>query len=252
MLLRQRVDTLCVCLENHNMSKDTNFYNKEGAVYSQKRYPVISTDYVHFFFKKRRAILMRMLRDISATYPQMTALLEVGCADGVIIRGIKSYFPKFTQLVGVDISPAMIAEAIGQSSGDIDFYVRDRDVYGAFDVVVEVGVVNLTDMEMEFIFVKKNMKHGGYYICSLASRTSSRSRLKFNHTDFANHLSFEEYEEAISSHFVIVEAESYGLFVPIIWKIPFLGRLLQLFAEVVGKICCPQLFHEKIYLLRLR
>lgn len=195
---------------------------------------------------------MRMLRDISATHPQMASLLEVGCADGVIIRGIKNYFPQFTQLVGVDVSPAMIAEAIGQSPQDMDFYVRDRDIYGAFDIIVEVGVVNLTDMETEFIFAKKNMKPGGYYICSLASKTSSRSRMKMKPTDFVHHLSFKEYEDALSKHFTIVSSEAYGLFIPLIWKIPFLGRSLQSIMEVMGKLCCPQLFHEKIYLLRLR
>ena len=234
------------------MSKDTNYYNKEGAVYSQKRYPELSTDYVHFFFKKRRTILMRILRDILVTHPQMTTFLEVGCADGVIIRDIKNYFPQLTQLTGVDISPSMIAEAIRQSPRGIDFYVREHDSYGTFDVVVEVGVVNLTDMETEFAFARNNMRPDGYYICSLSSKTSLRSRLKVKSADFSHHLLFEEYERAVLAHFTILKEESYGLFIPFIWKIPFLGRLLQPLAEVVGVACCPMLFHEKIYLLRLK
>ncbi len=234
------------------MPKDTSYYNKEGSVYSKKRYPDTSTDYVHFFFKKRKDILMRMLRDITTTHPQMSSLLEVGCADGVVIRDIKRRFPQFLRLVGIDVAPSMIAEADRRSAEGIRFLVRNaQEAYGAFDVVIEVGVVNLTDMETEFNFAKKHMKPGGYYICSLASKTSSRSRLKIPSTDFSNHLSFEEYERALSTHFFIVDQEAYGLFVPFIWKFPLIGRILQPIAETAGKYW-TRLFHEKIYLLQLR
>lgn len=232
------------------MLKDTVYYNKEVSMYSQKRYPETSTDYVHFFFKKRRAILMRILRDVVRMHPEASALLEVGCADGVILRNINEQFPQFKKLVGVDLSPGMVAEAIEQSPKDIEFHVRTNETQPYFDVVVEVGVLNLADLEGEFTFAKRSLKSGGYYICSLASRTSLRSRLKNTSIHFAHNFSFSEYEQILREHFSILEEEAYALFVPFLWKVPFLGRLLQPIFEVVGKIAWTDLFHEKIYLLK--
>lgn len=245
----RRVVTSFVYLKN--MSKDINYYNKEGSMYSKKRYPEVDTEYVHFFFKKRREILMEMIRGIVSEKNEHLSLLEIGCADGVIIQGIKKQYQKFTRLVAVDIAPSMVAEAQRTSHSSIEFYVRGQEgELGLFDVVVEVGVINLTDMNAEFRFVVEHLSQDGYYICSLASRTSLLSRLKIKKNYFQNHLSFDEYESEIKKYFTIIDSEVYGIFVPTIWKVPFLGRIIQRIIEKVTKPLVPSLFHEKIYILQ--
>lgn len=232
------------------MKKDTEYYNKEGHLYSQKRYPSIDTDFVHFFFKKRRDILMKMLGRIVNGKAGLT-LLEIGCADGVIIREIKNSFKNIIRLVGIDISDAMITEAMKiERSLGIEFYLKEANKhFGDFDIVVEIGVLNLTDIEKEFIFVKKHLKSGGYYICSFASNTSLLSILKIKKDTFYNHLSFDGYEKLIKDHFTIVSSESYGIFIPFIWKIPVLARFMQSIFEFVFKLI-PSFFHERIYVLQ--
>lgn len=233
-----------------SMKKDTDYYNKEGHLYSQKRYPSIDTDFVHFFFKKRRDILMKMLGRIVNGKAGLT-LLEIGCADGVILRVIKNNFKNITRLVGVDISDAMITEAMKiERSHEIEFYLKEANKhFGDFDIVVEVGVLNLTDIEKEFMFVKRHLMSGGYYICSFASNTSLLSLFKIKKGNFYNHLSFDEYEKLIKDHFSIVSSESYGVFVPFIWKIPGLARFLQPIFEFVFKLI-PSFYHERIYVLQ--
>lgn len=233
------------------MKKDTPYYDKEGAVYSKKRYPDMDTDYVHFFFKKRRAILMEMLARVSQGRPGPLPLLEVGCADGVIIREIRDRFETFRPLVGIDVSPGMI-EAAKADSAAITFHLRDEQPLGTFAVVVEVGVVNLTDLETEFRFAQTHLQENGYYICSLASKTSLLSRLKLKKAGFAHHLSYAEYEAALERTFVTVEKRGYGVFVPHLWKWPWLARRLQPIAERLTEMFVPTWFHERIYLLKTR
>ncbi len=232
------------------MNKDINYYNKEVGAYSSKRYPKVSTDYVHFFFKKRKDILLKFVQIIVSGRTSTLSLLEIGCADGIIIGELEKQYKIFGRLVGLDVSSKMIEEAKNKNSDSIEFYVRDENInLGLFDVVIEVGVINLTDLETEFSFAKKHMNDRAYFICSLASRTSLRSRFKIKSSDFKNHLSFEEYEEKLANHFIIIKSERYGIFIPHIWKIPVLARIIQPIIEVIAGLFVPQWFHEKIYLL---
>ncbi len=232
------------------MKKDTEYYNKEGYIYSQKRYPEKDTDFSHLFFKKRRSILTKMIGRIVDGKANIT-LLEIGCADGVILRWTKDNFKNIIRLVGVDISDTMIKEATRiDKNHEMEFYLKEANSsFGDFDIVVEVGVLNLTDFQKEFLFAKKHMKAGGYYICSFASNTSMLSTMKIKKGNFQNHLKFNEYERLIRDHFSIINSESYGIFIPYIWKIPRLARFLQPVFEVVFKLI-PNLFHERIYVLQ--
>lgn len=232
------------------MKKDTEYYNKEGRLYSQKRYPWRSIDFIHFFFKKRRDILMKMLGKIVDGKTDIT-LLEIGCADGVILRGIKNNFKNITRLVGVDISDAMIMEATKiDKSHEVEFYLKEADKhFGDFDIVIEIGVLNLTDVEKEFEFAKRHLKPGGYYICSFASNTSLLSILKIKKGNFYNHLSFDEYKKLIKKHFAVISSEPYGVFIPLIWKVPFLAMFLQPIFELIFRFV-PNFFHERIYVLQ--
>ena len=180
-------------------------------------------------------------------------LLEIGCADGVVLRAIASRSRTFSALLGVDISPKMIEAAkLEKTEPNISFALRNDSLTGQFDVIAEVGVLNLNDLDSEIDFVKKHLKSGGYYICSLASGTSSRAILKAKGGDdaFTHFLSFGEYDQKLKKHFVVVKSDYYGLFIPLIWKIPFLARIIQPSVELLLKPFAPFLFHEKIYLFR--
>lgn len=231
--------------------KDINYYNAESISYSKKRYPKFDTDYVHFFFKKRRNILMGFLDGIVGKEAEKFSLLEIGCADGVIVRGIERKFSNFSKIIGIDISPSMIAEAIKNSPRAIQFYVRGEEGnLGLFDIVIEVGVLNLVELDTDLRFAKDHLADDGYYICSLAGKNSLLSRLRGGNNGFKNSLSFSDYETIIEKNFVIVDSRVYGIFIPLIWKIPFLGRFFQPFFEATMELLFPGWFHEKIYLLQ--
>ncbi len=232
------------------MKKDTSYYNQEGDRYSKKRYPERDTDYVHFFFKKRRRILMSMLSGIAGHACRPLSLLEIGCADGILVNEIHDQEKTFSPLVAVDISPDMIAVARRNNTRSIEFSLRDSLPSKRFDVIIEIGVLNLTDLDTDLRFAVERLADEGYYICTLASRTSLLSRLKMQPTDFAHHLSFKEYEMVLRKTFTIVQSEGYGVFVPHIWKSPGLARWIQPLAEYLASLFSPNWFHERIYLLK--
>ena len=140
------------------------------------------------------------------------------------------------------------------TDGRCVFSVRQPEIKEKFDVIIEVGVLNLVDFHEEFNFIKGHLKKGGYYICSLANANSLRAKLKFNEKKdgFKHLLSFPEYEKELSKIFIIEKSEAYGLFIPHIWKIPLLAIILQPTIECFSKSFFSNLFHEKIYLLSFR
>lgn len=232
--------------------KDNNYYNKESSVYSEKRYPKKSKYFVHFLFKKRLKILIKILQLITKDKNKLS-LLEIGCADGFVSCEIGKNVKGFSEIVGVDISPEMID--VARRNSNIKFLVRDNEISfdKKFNIIIEVGVLNLVDLSYEFNFVKDNLSNDGFYICSIASRTSLYNKLKLSgENDFKHFLTFREYERKISEFFFIESFISYGLFIPYIWKIPFLAQFFQTVTENVFRKIVPNLFHEKIYILRKR
>ncbi|MBX4199206.1 class I SAM-dependent methyltransferase [Candidatus Parcubacteria bacterium] len=229
------------------IKRDTAFYDSESGSYSSKRYPEKDMDYVHFFFKRRRDMLMGL---IARVLPRLSSptLMEVGCADGVILESIHRQYPQFSRLVGVDISPQMIREAKERYPA-IEFYVRGEGPVYQYDLVVEVGVLNLTDLDSELVLAKKLMKPNGFYICSVASVTSSRNKFVPIQGGFRNHMSFGEYDSKLKEHFNILHGEVFGLHMPLIWRAPSLAGLMHRIIEPMLKSLVPNLFHEKMYLL---
>ena len=231
--------------------KDTEYYNKESSYYSDKRYPDISRDYTHFFFKKRLSILLNILKKISCRKKGQN-LLEVGCADGFVSLAINDLHI-FENITGIDVSADMIQKAIENNHfPQVSFFVRGQENLSAlYDVIVEVGVLNLTNEISEFEYAKKHLKQNGYYICSIAANTSIRSRLKFKKdgSGFSHLLTFKEYERKMSEKFEIVKSIPYGFFIPYLWKFAVIGRILQP-SESILRSFAPNLFHEKAYLLK--
>jgi len=241
--------------------KDIKYYDKESAVYSSKRYPLQSFCFTHFLFKRRLLILINRLNKITKHKKGKLSLLEIGCADGIVLREIRKNINCFSELIGVDISPNMIKIAKNSSKNNIiKFYVRkEGDSFNQkFDVIVEIGVLNLVNIDQEFRYVYKHLKKDGYYICSFASKTSLKSFLsniflKQNIAENFKHLlSFKDYEREIKKFFVVIDIVPYGLFIPYIWKIPSLAIFVQRFVEFLFRnlFVLDNLFHEKIYILK--
>lgn len=236
------------------MKKDAKFYDKESSVYSKKRYPFVDTDYLHFFFKKRLRILLSYLDFISEKRTGIN-LLEIGCADGVVLRAISKHSKSFSEMLGIDISPKMIEVAKSETfDKNILFAVKGEKELSFYDVILEVGVLNMNDFGDEFSFVKKHLRKGGYYICSVASGTSFRALFKSGKEEdkFHHFLRFEEYDRKIKKNFIIIKSSHYGLFIPLIWKFPIFARIIQPILENLFKLVAKRFFHEKIYLLKYK
>src|SRR5258706_9235681 len=230
--------------------KDTKFYDRESSAYSKKRYPLVDTDYLHFFFKKRLKILLSYLDFIPKGKGGMK-LLEIGCADGVILRAISEHTESFSEMLGIDISPKMIEVAKSETSDkNISFSLRNYQEIGVFDVILEIGVLNFNDLEKELTFVKRHLKKEGYYICSIASGTSLRARLKSDGDDGSGHfLNFTDYDREFKKHFKILKSTNYGLFIPLLWKISIIAMIVQPIFDNLFELLSSRLLHEKIYLL---
>ena len=234
------------------MSQDQlTFYNNESAQYSKKRYEGALLSYTQYLFRTRLSIFIRMLeRAIGAR--KNISIFEIGCADGVILQAIAKTFPDSIQnMVGIDISQGMIETAAAYNQNkNISFALRGLEENRKYDMVIELGV-HVPDLQKEIGYVKSRLVEGGYFIYSVAGRKSSHVMFKRkNDAAVKDYLTYEEAEKILKNNFDIVDAVPYGLFVPKLWTSPSAGRFFQPLFDVVFRHIAPELFHEKIYLLR--
>ena len=236
------------------MLKDTVFYNKESGVYSLKRYPSTSTEFSHFLFKDRLRLTLRLLTPLVAKVDGAT-LLEIGCADGVVISAIYKTFPSLRVLVGEDVSPKMIEVARNNHRADhINFRLRDDSLNQTkkYDFIIEIGVMNYTDINKDLLNIKNKLSASGYAILSIVGKDSISNRLKPGEKGFANLMPYAQYRDLIKDKFEIIDMVSVGLFVPHLWKVPVLARLVQPVIDFLFRRVWPDLFHEQLYLVRNR
>ena len=232
--------------------KDTHYYDKESSQYSGKRYPTRPSTYVQSFYLRRLKLVLSLVG--KTVQGSGLRLIEIGCADGVVTRALYDGFSEvFSDIAGGDISPKMIEEAKAQAGERrISFCLRDTYTFvGTYDLIVEVGVINYADEEEELRFARRMVGDSGYYLCSIAGTSSLWNRLK-PHEDkgFNNFRSYAAYEAKIREHFTILASAPVGLFIPHIWKVPALARIVQPLCESVLSPLFPDLFHEKLYLLK--
>ncbi|MDB5194400.1 MAG: hypothetical protein JWN50_414 [Parcubacteria group bacterium] len=229
------------------------YYDKESSVYSEKRYDSEMVDFTQFYFRKRLAYVLGYVRKAGEGKRGLD-LLEVGCADGIVIRKIEKMFPDmFASILGIDISPGMIEEANKRNRDPrVSFALRGQnDPEKRYDMILEVGFLLPPMLKDEIPYVLAGLKEGGYCISSLPSKYSLRAFLKLKgNANAKTYRRFGEYEEILGRHFDIVGKETYGLFIPLIWKLPFLARIIQPALESLLKYILPELFHERIYLLK--
>lgn len=232
--------------------KDTTFYNEESVQYSSKRYRDVAETYIQFFFNRRLSITKRLVAEILKQEEKPLSLLELGCADGVVVRALQKAFPDaFSHMVGIDISPAMIEEARKYvTDKNTEFLLRQE--YNArppVSIITETGVINYAGFDSDMTFALENIKEKGWYVLSVAGTDSLRNQLK-GEGDFVDFRSYKEYERILRKNFFIHRTIGCGLFIPHIWKAPFIARPIQLCADVVFGYMFPDLCHEKVYLLR--
>ncbi|MDD5165090.1 MAG: class I SAM-dependent methyltransferase [Candidatus Pacebacteria bacterium] len=234
------------------MIKDPAFYNKESMQYSAKRYPAVATNYVQFFFKRRLSLTLSQMRGLFGGSNNLS-LLEIGCADGVVMRDIQQKLPAvFSSMTGIDTAKDMIVTAATlDSTHKMKFYVRGEEPIQTYDAVVEVGVVNYADFDTELAYARDHLKAGQVYILSIAGKGSLNARLG-DGVGYNNFLSYSEYQTKIRALFDIKKTIPVGLRIPFMWRVPFVARLIQPIAEIMLSRIVPNLFHEKIYILRKR
>ena len=207
------------------------YYDEEASVYSQKRYPARAQNYVHFLFTRRRALLLGMLAKAIAGTKEPRTLLEVGCADGVLLRSIAAAYPNaFAHMLGIDVAEPMIAMARKMTTEPgIEYKMRDELPHtGAFSVVLEIGVAALVhDTAGELGILGNQLESGGYLLCSFGAKSSIAARMEKGAGRRSELKTYAEYEAAMHKHFTVVKKIPYGIYVPLLWKVPALARVLQ-------------------------
>ncbi len=232
------------------MLKDKQFYNQESETYSFKRYPEIASSYIQFFFKQRLALVLKELIEETQDRDQL-ALLEIGCADGIVLRQVDGLMgDKFSEIIGIDNAEQMIEKAQELSRPDkIKYLLRDKEnPNNKYDIILEIGVANYADIDEELSYAFDKLKSEGRYLLSLAGRNSFVNL--FGKSDgYNNFLSYQEYEKKIRKNFEIIKIVPVGFYLPFLWKSPALGKIIQPFLEWAFRFIMPNLFHEKICII---
>ncbi len=230
-----------------------DYYDEEAKVYSQKRYPEVTTNYIQFLFTHRRNLVLSMLGVVKQETVPPRSLLEIGCADGVLLRAVEEKYPgMFAEMLGTDISAPMIETAqVLTHSSHIRYAMRDEiPPRGEYTCEMEIGVGAVSsDMENEFARAAAQLVPGGLFLCVVAGRDSLATRWGMTAAAREKLFPYPVYETEMRKSFTIVRAKSYGLHVPLLWRVPFVGRVLQPVAELFGR-CFPALCHERLYLLK--
>lgn len=230
-----------------------NYYDEEADKYSQKRYPSVVQNYVQFLFTRRRDIVLECIQRVIANTSAPRSLFEMGCADGVLLRAIAEKYPNaFTTLVGSDVSEAMLSTARGLTQDPRISYAPRESLpqNGSYTCVVEIGVGALVlDTQGELEILARQLAPGGYLICSIAGRNSfaaMRGNTAANRTVLNT---YEMYEVYMRKNFTIKTVRSCGIYIPLLWRVPFIGRLLQPIFELIGYLL-PERAHERVYVLK--
>lgn len=236
------------------MFKDTEFFNTASSSYSSNRYPVVSQSYTQHFFKKRLSVVIDLLRDSPEFTGTGFSVLEIGCADGVVLRNIyESFGQVFSEYTGIDTSPKMI-EVAEREHGDVPILFKVRERYAGtkqHDLIIEIGVLNyVPSIRDECMYVHRALKDTGIYVCSLAGTNSIWNKIKSGDKGYSSFLSYEEYQSLLQRYFTIEKEIPVGFFVPLLWRVPSLARIIQPIIEWVFEPILPNLFHEKVYILK--
>lgn len=229
------------------------YYDEEARVYSEKRYPERIVSYPQFLFTHRRELVLNFLHRVIEGTDTPRSLFEMGCADGILLRSISARYPgAFSAMLGADISAPMIDAARARTTDStIQYAMRDSvPRSGSYTCVMEIGVAAIIlDTRNELAMLAGQLAPGGYALCILRGHDSIVFLLGRGTSDRSLFKSYKEYEQMVQEFFTIVDSRACGIYMPLLWKIPTLARLVQPLAEIFGRIF-PSLAHERLYLLR--
>lgn len=230
--------------------KDQNFYNKESAIYSAKRYPARATNYVQYFFKRRLSITHAILKRYFGSKKGIN-LLEIGCADGVVMKELsKGMNHSFASMTGIDTASEMIVAARKLNQGaNMNFFVRGEESRdGRYDIIIEIGVANYADFDGELAYISEHLKADGICIFSIAGKGSLNERFE-DRSGYKNFLTYQEYELKMREIFTVEKMVPVGFRLPLIWRVPFVARVAQSIVEICF-VLAPGFYHEKVYILK--
>lgn len=106
-----------------------------------------------------------MLRQIRQVKPELG--LEIGCGTGEFCRKLAQ---KCSRVIGIDVAPAMIAEAQKRNAADnIEYQESDVNNFLAgkkntFDVITSIAAFHHMDMEETLLQCKMALKAGGVLV----------------------------------------------------------------------------------------
>lgn len=235
------------------MNKETiEFYDKESAIYSEKRYPKITQSFTQYLFKTRKYFFLKRLGGVLGSMDKNPSVLEIGCADGILLQQMEDRFPdKFEKLVGVDISSKMIWEAVSRNQNPkAKFFLRDNIQEERFDIVIELGV-HPFNLSNELEYVRTHLNPGGFFFYSVVGANSLHVRLKMRDKEYTkDYLDYQDYEREFLGHYSILSSDGYGIFIPKVWSLPTIARIIQPIVDKIFSFVMSSWYHEKIYLLR--
>lgn len=240
-----------------------DFYNTKSGDYSATRYPKITENFVQYMFKKRLELFLKFLEKIEKDLPLDATILDIGCADGVTFKIIEEGFPgRFAQMVGMDISPKMIETAKRQNNNPrAQFFLKNELPDQKFSIIVELGV-HPFDLNKELVYATKHLSNNGHFFYSVVGSRSLHVKRNLSNTNFLNeykargdnyledYMMYKDYESFFKKFFSIVARRGYSIFVPKLWKLPIIGRIFQPLFDSAFRLILPELFHERIYLLK--
>ena len=231
--------------------KTIEYYDNESKIYSSKRYPTLVNTFVQYLFKKRLEIAL----DMVAPY-EYDSVLELGCADGILLRQLVSRFPgKLSRLVGVDISPLMIKQARIMTPADmsIEYQMVSETPKEKFNLIMAIGFMNVQLWQNEISYLLGHLRADGYLLISFANLHSLHSMMKNEETSSSVlRATPSTYRKMLKVDFDIIAYKPYGFFVPKLWALPGFARFFQVFVDYLLAHILPSLFHEHLYLLRSR
>ena len=241
-------------MAHNQLEKTISYYDEASLDYAARRYETAPISYIQYFFQRRLALLFLAGEFLQKNTPGGFKVLDIGCADGYVLRRFYEQFPALlSQGCGMDVSAAMIENAREKSSNTpLTYCLRGEEGSGPFDLVTRLGV-HVVDLAKEVDYIKERLSHDGYFVFTISTRRSVHAFLKVRHQPyFADFKTFPEYEKILAESFDILKIYPYGFFIPKLWAFPKIARIVQPWLEKILVLFLPNYFHEKMYLLKRR
>ena len=199
--------------------KDTvDFYNKESTQYSKKRYEGKTNSYFQFLFKRRRQLFLAFIDSVKGELKDSKAL-EIGCADGVIVKKLLQKLPdSFKTITGVDVSPKMIEISKNRLKDKATINLDSIESFSPknkFNYIFSIDSFHhYANQEKAILNLHQTLKKGGKLIISDFSlgRLGNWFFKKFEPSN-SRMLSKKEFKELFEKHkFGIIKQKRVGLF----------------------------------------